>query len=118
MQVVDLEVDQCAAGEGELEAVVGGLQEGEVALAIGVEGVVEAVDQEEAVLVVEGVEVEVVIPILQSLAHEEVVDHSMQVWRCDSGIYCTGANTQGIYDYFVTRSRIFCYDRCWFLLRT
>ena len=51
-------------------------------------------DQEEAVLVLEGVEVEVVIPFLQGLAHE-VIDHSMQVWRCDSGIYCIGANTQG-----------------------
>ena len=87
-------MDQCAVGEGELEVVVGGLQEGEVALAIGVEGVVEEVAQEEAVLVLEGVEVEVVIPISQGLEHE-VVDHSMQVWRCDGWIFCIGANTQG-----------------------
>ncbi len=88
--MVDLEVDQCAAGEGVLEVAVGVLQEGEVALAIGVEGVLEEVAQEEAVLVLEGEEVEVVIPILQGLAHE-VVDHSMGVWRCDDGIFCTGA---------------------------
>lgn len=94
VQVVDLEVDPCEAGEGELEVVVGGLQEGEAALAIGVEGVVEEVAQEEAVLVLEGVEVEVVTPISQGLAHE-VVDHSMQVWRCDGWISCRGANTQG-----------------------
>ena len=111
MQVVDLEADQCGAGEGELEVVVGVLQEGEVALAIGVEGVVEEVAQEEAVSVLEGVEVEVVIPILQGLA-QEVVDHSMQVWRCDDGIFCIGANTQGLNNYFVTRSGISCYDRC------
>lgn len=110
MQVVDLEVDQCAAGEGELEVVVEVLQEGEVALATGVEGVVEVV-QEEAVLVLEGVEVEVVIPILQGLV-QEVVGHSMQVWRCDDGIFCIGAYTRGSYNYFVTRSRISCYDRC------
>lgn len=84
MQVVDLEVDQCAAEEGDLEVAVGVLQEGEVALAIEVEGVLEEVVQEEvvqeeAVLVLEGEEVEVVIPILQGRAHE-VVDHSMGVW--------------------------------------
>ena len=93
MQVVDLEVDQCAAGEGDLEVAVGVLQEGEVALAIGVEGAPGEVAQEEAVLVLEGEEVEVVIPILRGLAHE-VVGHSMEVWRCDDGIFCTGANTQ------------------------
>ena len=93
MQVVDLEVDQCAVGEGELEVVVGGLQEGEVALAIGGEGVVEEA-QEEAVLLLEGVEVEVVIPISQGLARE-VEHHSMQVWRYDGWIFCIGANTQG-----------------------
>ena len=87
MQVVDLEVDQCAVGEGALEAAAGVLQEGEVALVIGVEGVLE-----EVVLVLEGEEVEVVIQILQGLAHE-VVDHSMEIWRCDDGISCTGANT-------------------------
>ena len=82
-----------------------------MALAIGVEGVVEEVAQEEAVLVLEGVEVEVVIPILQGPA-QEVVGHSMQVWRCDDGIFCIGAYTQGSYNYFVALSGISCYDRC------
>ena len=89
---MDLEVDQCAAGEGDLEVAVGVLQEGEVALAIEVEGVLEEVVQEEAVLVLGGEEVEVVTPILQGRAHE-VVDHSMGVWVCKDGISCTGANT-------------------------
>ena len=86
-------MDQCAAAGGELEVAVGVLQEGEVALAIGVEGVIGEVAPEEAVLVLAGEEVEVVIPILQGLAHEDV-GHSVQVWRCDDGIFCTGANTQ------------------------
>ena len=85
-------MDQCAVGEGDLEVAVGVLQEGEVALAIGVEGVLEEVVQEEAVLVLEEEEVEVVIQTLQGLAHE-VVDHSMGIWHCDGGIFCTGANT-------------------------
>ena len=85
-------MDQCAAGEGGLEVAVEVFQEGEVALAIGVEEVLEEVVQEEAVLVLVGEEVEVVIPILQDLAHE-VVDHSMGIWRCEDGIFYTGANT-------------------------
>ena len=96
-QGVDQEVDQYAEdGEG-LEAAAEVYQGGEEALATEVEEVPGEEPQEEVGSVLEGVEVEVGIPILQDPVAFEG-DHNLQVWSC------------GVWDvYMVTYPKVACY---------